>query len=67
MKTLHCQLERKNYHTEKVITVKTEKGDVVDHIPHLLAQALVPEMVLENTAFAEAVVTDEPRSTLEGK
>ena len=43
-KKLHCQLELKNYHSEKVITLKTEKGDVVDHILNLLAQALVAEI-----------------------
>ncbi len=53
-KKLHCQLEPGNHHSKNVIVVRPEEGDVVGHIPDILAHALVPEIRCGSIASVEA-------------
>ena len=63
---LHCELEPENSLCKKAIIVKTKEGDIVGHVPDLLAHALAPEISSGNIVSTEAIVTCEPRSVREG-
>ena len=63
---LHCEPEPENPICRKAIIVKNKDGDIVGHVPDLLAHALAPEISGGSIASVEAIVTGEPRSAPEG-
>ena len=51
---------------QKAIIVKTKEGDIVSHVPDLLAHVLAPEINGGNIVSIELIVIGEPRSAPEG-
>ena len=63
---LYCELEPENSLCKKAIIATTEEGDIVGHVPDLLAHALAAEISSGNIISIEAIVTGEPRSAPKG-
>ena len=61
-----ASLNLKILSAKKAIIATTEEGDIVGHVPDLLAHALAAEISSGNIISIEAIVTGEPRSAPKG-